>query len=874
MPGRMKSDLRREKLLARIGGASEAQLVLVHAPAGFGKSTLLRQIADQAQADGVRVGWITPMLRDVELPRLVQLFSAACERLLPEKPALPTQRDLPALLAALEGPALFVLDEYDQFASTETDAFLTRLIEALPQGIRIAIASRVKPDLAAARLKLSGRAIVLGSIDLRFDLGEAHQFFADRPALGAEEVRRIHARLDGWPAAFQFISLALHSRHDAAESDALGGAMTHDLVDYLAQEVFARQPPEVQQLLLDACLPDRINARLLQHVTSNGDNVLPIEALSTAGLFLDPVDGDRQWFRFHTLFGDFLRARYRAATPDIDVARRHRVIAEWFAAEELTEAAIDHYLAAGMQEEAADLLGTIAQRLVGEERLGLLLTHVERLDPQTFLARPALVTHAIIAYGFRRDFGRAHQLLDWMQHHDPDVHAEIQAERDVLRCFILAAEDHVDEMGARARDALRWLDDRRPFYKGVALNAYAFWLTAQNQFTEAADLMLQARALHQDADNYFGGSYAESILGSTKMSQGQASECAVLLARSLQEVEQQAPGGTWAGAVIAAHLGDAYYETNRIAEMRGVIEKYLPFIQQHCIVDPLCLSTVALARSAAMEGDSTAAHELSESLITAGHRYGLERLVTCGRAELVREATLAGDIEAAERRMRALGPEARLSTDGRLIFASGETEAQRITYLRLLVHAKRHAEARAGLQNEIRIAKVRRRVRRLAKLKTLLAISLEQEGNHALAMRIMMKALGNAAQGGMIRVILDEGPAAMRLINELAADHVAQNPGWAVDPVAALIRRLADTPDLPPDEPQAVAGHMIEPLTPRELDLIRFLTRGHSNTELSDRLAVSENTVKFHLRNIYAKLGASNRMQAVQAAHHFQLIER
>lgn len=873
MPGKTKSDLRREKLLARIEGAAEAQLLLIHAPAGFGKSTLLRQIAEQAQDQGCRVGWITPMLRDVELPRLVQLFSAACERLLVEQNVTQTPRDLPGMLAALQAPALFVFDEYDQFAGPETDAFLARVIETLPTGIRIAIASRVKPDLAAARLKLSGRAIVLGSIDLRFDLGEAHRFFADRPALGAEEVRRIHARLDGWPAAFQFISLALQSPN-GAKSDALGEAMTHDLVDYLAQEVFARQPPEVQQLLLDACLPDRINARLLEHITGGDGAGLPIDVLSIAGLFLDPVDGDRQWYRFHTLFGDFLRARFCAATSPEAVAKRHRMIAEWFAAADMAEAAIDHFLAAGLQHEAADLLETIAQRLVGEERLELLLTHVERLDPQTFLARPSLVSHAIIAYGFRRDFSRAHQLLDWMQHHEPDIPSDAQAERDVLRCFILAAEDHVDEMGGHARDALRWLADSRPFFKGVALNAYAFWLTAQNQFTEAADLMLQARALHQAADNYFGGSYAESILGSTKMSQGQATECAVLLARSLQDVEQQAPGGTWAGAVVAAHLGDAYYELNRIAEMRAVIEKYLPFIQQQCIVDPLCLSTVALARSAAMEGDSATAHELYESLITAGHRYGLERLVTCGRAELVREATLAGDIEAAERRMRALGPEARLSTDGRLIFASGETEAQRITYLRLLVHSRRHGEARAGLQNEIRIAKVRRRIRRLAKLKTLLAISLEQEGNHPLAMRIMMKAAGNAAQGGMVRVILDEGPAAMRLINELAAEHFAQNPAWAVDPVAALIRRLADSPDLQPDDTQTVSGQLIEPLTPRELDLIRFLARGHSNTELSDRLAVSENTVKFHLRNIYAKLGASNRMQAVQAAHHFQLIER
>jgi LuxR family transcriptional regulator, maltose regulon positive regulatory protein len=867
-------DLRREKLLERISGAAQAQLVLVHAPAGYGKSTLLRQLAQQELDAGGKVGWITPMSQDADISRLVQLFSAACERLLQEgDTAPPPTRDLPALLGAIKGPALFLLDEYDHFAGAETDTFLARLIERLPPGIRIAIASRIMPDLAAARLKLSGRAVVLGSVDLRFDLGEAHLFFAERPGVGAEEVRRLHSRLDGWPAAFQFISLALQSP-GCPPSDALGRAMAKDMVEYLAQEVFALQSEKVQRLLLDACLPDRISASLLTHIMVDAEDELPLDALWAAGLFLDPVDGDRHWYRFHPLFGDFLRARYRGSVSAAELAQRHRLIADWFAANAMTEAAVDHYLAADAQAEAADLLSAIARRLVSEERLGLLLSLIERLEPEIFLARPSLVSHAIIAYGFRRNFGRAHHLLDWIQQHEPDVPPEVQAEREVQRCYILAAEDHVEDMGGRARDAAKWLGPDRPFFHGVALNAYAFWLTAQSQFTEAADLMLRARPLHEEAENYFGGSYAESILASTKMSQGLAEESCALLSRSLQRVEQEAPSGTWAGAVIAAHLGDARYETNRLAEARTVIEKYLPFIQQQCIVDPLCLSTVALARIAALEGDAVKAHELYESLITAGHKYGLERLVACGRAELVREATLAGDIEAAERRMRAVGTEARLSTEGQLIFASGETEAQRITYLRLLVHSGRHAEARAGLQGEIRIAGVRRRIRRLARLKTLLAICLEKEGTQPLARRTIMEAASHAASGGMMRVILDEGPAAMRLLNELAAENLAQNVKWAEDPIADWVRRLVDIKKPAHEESAAAPDQPIETLTPREQDLLRFLALGHSNTDLSDRLAVSENTIKFHLRNIYAKLNVSNRMQAVQAARHFRLIKQ
>lgn len=813
------------------------------------------------------------MSQDSDPSRLVQLFTAVSERMLNEQgePGLGT-RDLNELLTGVNGTALFLLDEYDHFAGTASDAFLSRLVDTLPAGIRIAIASRIMPDIAAARLKLDGRAIVLGSVDLRFDLTEAHQFFAERPGVGAEEVRRLHSRLDGWPAAFQFISLALESPGCQA-GEALSRAMARDMVEYLAHEVFELQSPDVQQLLLDACLPDRISAPLLRHIARDRMVEPQLDALWAAGLFLDPVGGDRLWYRFHPLFGDFLRARYLAETSAADVGARHNLLAGWFAENGMVEAAIDHHLAAGRQAEAADLLDSIARRLVSEDRLGLLLSLVERLEPEVFLARATLVSHAIIAYGFRRNFERAHQLLDWIQLHEPDVAPETQAEREVQRCYILAAEDHVGEMGARARDAAKWLSADRPFFHGVALNAHAFWLAAQSQFAEAADLMLRARPLHEQAANYFGGSYAEAILGSIKMSQGQAEEAQVLLQRSLARVEQEAPAGTWAGAVIAAYLGDACYETNQLAESRAVIEKYLPFIQQQCIVDPVCMATVAIARIAMLEGDAVAAHELNESLITLGHKYGLERLVACGRAELVREATLAGDFDAAERRMRALGPEARLSSDGQLLFASDECEARRISWLRLLVHTGRHAEARAGLQGEVRLAAGHRRARRLVRTKTLLAICLDLEGNRPLARRTILEAAGQAAAGGLVRVVLDEGPAAMRLLNEIAAKNMACNVDWGDDPVAAWVKRVVGGKGNGADS--APAPEMpVETLTPRELDLLRFLSLGHSNRDLSNRMAVSENTIKFHLRNIYAKIGVANRMQAVQAARHFQLIER
>lgn len=875
-------DLRRENLLERIR-ASGAQLILVQAPAGYGKSSLLRQLAAEEEAAGGRVAWITPVSQDSDLSRFVQMFVGAAERLVEESGGEYTgaRRDIPGLVAAIEGRALLLLDEYDQFADGQADALLERIIEALPPGKRIAVATRAVPDIASARLKLSGRAIMLGSVDLRFDLGEAYQFLAERCRLGLEEVRRLHSRIDGWPAALQFINLSLSSTKQGSAT-ALRSGMTHEVVDYLAQEVFSAQSKETREAMLAICLADRLCGELVDHRLGGKTGGLLLNRLCDEGLFLDPVDGDKHWFRFHPLFGDFLREQLKQEISAEALADRHAHKAEWFAAAGMNEVAISHYLAAGHTEKAAECLEQVADQLVREERLGLLVSLLEQLGLEIVQARPKLLDAAIIAYGFRRQFAKAHNLLNLCEAAlaETDADAVQRAELEVLRIFVLAAEDRVAEMGERARDAEKWLTEDQPFSKAVAFNAFAFWLGTQSQFPEAHDLLLRAVPLHEKAQNYFGRSYADSIHASLKLSEGELGEAIDHLRRALREIDMEAPAGILAGSVVAAHLGEALYERNSLVEAEQVISAYLPLIQQQSIVDPLCLGVVTLARMAALKGKSEYAHELYEYLISSGHKYGLARLVNCGRAELVREATLHGDLETAERRLRALGADARLPTEGQLIFVSGELEAQRITYARFLVHSGQHAEARAVLQAEIRTASVKRRVRRLIRLKTLLAISLEMDRQLAHARRMMIEAVELAAPGRMQRIFLDEGPAAIRMLNHLASENFATAPQWAEDDVAQYVKTLVKLgeggsigqDDEDDDRELAIEGPS-ESLTPREIDILHFLAKGHSNRDLADRLSVSQNTVKFHLRNIFAKLDAGNRMQAVQAARHFKLID-
>ena len=480
-------DLRRDSLLDRIQSSS-AQLILAQAPAGYGKSSLLRQLAAAEVEAGGSVGWITPVSQDGDLSRFVQMFIGTCERLIEDTGGKlrRTTRDISALISAINGPALLLLDEYDQFAHGQADALLGQIIEQLPPGKRIAVATRTMPDLSSARLKLSGRAIVLGSIDLRFDLGESYQFLSERCRLGLDEVRELHSRIDGWPAALQFINLSLAS-HKQGAAKVLRSGMTQELVDYLAQEVFHLQTAETRKALLGICLADRLCAELVNHKLGGTEGGALLDRLSDGGLFLDPVDGDWHWFRCHPLFGDFLRTRVQQENSPDALTERHVRIADWFAAQDMREVAISHYLAAGRQESAAACLEEVAEQLVREERLGLLVSLFEQLDQQVLLSSPKLLDAAVIAYGFRRQFAKAHRLLNHCesslaQSEDDPVAA---AELEVRRCFVLAAEDRVVEMGERARDAEKWLDDDQPFSKAVAFNAHAFLLGAQSQFPEA-----------------------------------------------------------------------------------------------------------------------------------------------------------------------------------------------------------------------------------------------------------------------------------------------------------------------------------------------------------------------------------------------------
>jgi LuxR family maltose regulon positive regulatory protein len=862
----MQRSIVRLPLIERIRLSSNARLVFVHAPAGFGKSTFLRQVRADREDQGWRCAWINFNAHDADPHRFLALVERACRDL--PSAATPTEGPINPLdvFSAVAGPTCLFLDDFEAVANDEIDAFLGHMLRRLPADKQILLACRSAPPAFVSRFLVRNEAMVVTASDLRFDLANTYDFLSQHEELSLNDVRAIHEDTGGWPAALQFVSLALargrlHLRQHGAHG------LTAELTDYMLSEIVACLPDDTRKFLLDTCLPESLTAELVQAIAGveNGSDAL--RRIADQGLFLDATDCERIAYRYHAIFREILQREARKAMSGEALRRRHR---------HLLDQAVTHALAAGDVENAASLLESAVDGLVREERLGLIVSLVEQLPPDTLWKSPKILGAAIIAYGFRRAFDRAHALLEWRRRTletDPASTPRQWGEYHCYRAFVYAAQDRIDELSQASQESLNLLTDSDSFASAVAMNGRAFCLAAQSQFHEAHDLLLRASSLHDQAGSWFGQSYQESIAASALVSQARLGEAIKSLKRAHQSFSHATSRGAAAGAVISAFLGEALYETNQIDDAERIISANLPLIEQQCIVDPLAAAYVALARIALLRGARDLAAELRDRLIQLGFSFGLTRLVRYGRAEIVRQFVLDGDLEAAGGLLDTLGAEDQSTAAARRYFHSGEIEAQRVTHARYFIYAERYAEARAMLKTEIRAAETARRWRRHIRLNTLLAICLDRENEPNAARRIMISALRMAEPGKFRRIFLDEGPAAVKLLRDIAAENIAADSQWNQDTLSGYLHSLLSDAGVEGvdahERPIVGAG---QTLTERERDLLLLIASGYSNAALADRLSVSANTVKWHLRNVYQKLGIRNRMQAVHAARYLGLI--
>ena len=876
----------RRTILDRVMHDDSLRVTVLQGPAGHGKSTTLQQIKSAHEARGWRTVWLTLDDADNDPRRfeshmvtvMGRLSDRAAAPVTPRSGAGDAPRDLADwmldTLAGMDGHASVFLDEFQALRSDAILRFFRSLLARLPAHVHVFIGSRSLPEIGLATLLVNRVAMVVRADDLRFTHDEVAQYFTGSNSVGvnAGELDAIYRRTEGWPAGVQLFRLALMSPEVRLSLGGGDDGGPRELAEYLADNVMSLQTPRIQEFLLKTSLLQRLSAPLCTAVTGFDDAQALLVQLERSGLFVRALDSDNRWFKYHGLFSSYLADSLQRSAPD-EVRRVHAQAARWYLDENLPEEAMHHALSCGdFALAASTLTNWSAQRVAGAELITL-ERWLDRLPFHEVAQRPALVIRAAYALMFLRRRPKLRPLLDLMAAQAGCGDIVDTTNPDLCRAmsFMLvdddmpAALDTIDRAGVVQRE----LDGFPAFELGAASNVLALGQVARGDFEGARQALALARAHIGRGGGSFVGGYTAAITGTNLLAQGRLNEA---LAHLRHENAQEAPLDTSvAGAALAACHIWALYEANDLATLESLAHRFQREISDSVTLDFIAVAHLAISRMHEARGRSEQSLAVLDELERIGHEAPWQRLVAVSEWERVRRALAANEIDRAVALASRITPDTR-ADDPHWIHIAEDVEGSGYGRIRLAIARNDATDAAQRIAHER--SRQRGRTYRDIKLCVLEALLHHGTGARHAAHRSLRRALQLGRKGGYVRCLLDEGEGVVELLRETYQKILQANEpgGSAADPDRDYIELLlaASGADL---GRQHVRAHPMERLSEREKELLMFLFNGITNREIAGRLFVSENTVKFHLKNIYAKLGVGNRLQAINTARALRLIE-
>ena len=892
----------RPRLVRALDEGLARGLVLVCAPAGFGKTALA---ADWARSGDRRVAWLSLDAGDNDPARFWRHAVAALDQAHPgiaerAAPMLgpPAPSAFEGLVTALinelaarpgDGEVLLVLDDYHLIDAAPVHTSLTFLLEHLPPGLRLVLASRSDPPLPLARLRAGGQLAEVRADDLRFTADEAASLL--REAIGAdlpgEAVAALEARTEGWVAGLQLAALSLRGQADAAGFVAAFSGSHRYVLDYLAQEVLGHQSEQVRGFLLETSVLERLSGGLCDAVTGRAGSQAMLEAIEQAGLFLVPLDEVRGWWRYHHLFADLLRARLQAERPG-QVAALHRNAAAWCEEHGLPDDAVRHALdaedaawAARLIERHTDEFLFRSERATVQRWLAALPAGLARSRPRLLLAqsRLALLSGQVEGAGdlldaaertragadegaggpFKPSAGRGESLLVNVPATialDRAYLAELHGDAEQAIAFASRALAEAGEeewmLASHARGYLgvaEWLCGRL----GEAERALSSTIA---QWRAAGERALVARGCHD--------------LGQVQRAQGR-------LAAAIGTYQQAVDIATGPGRPHPPAAGTGYVGMAEVAYQRGELDAALrhvtegiPLARQFPFNQPLATGLATLAWIRQARGDASGAWAAMCEAERAAPGPAVTALLNPVPAQRARLLLAQGDVTAGARWAEENGLDA-ADTPGY------SREPEYLVLARVLLAQDRPAQAFALLERMLEAAVAQGRIGSIIEARALQALALDASGEKAGAVDALAEALTLACPQGYVRVFADEGALMGALLTRLVAAQRGEQAaarGVELGCLARLIRAFGgkDAAQGARRGATAAAPGLVEPLTARELEVLQLLAAGTPNQAIAQELVVTLDTAKKHVSHVLGKLGAANRTETVARARQLGLI--
>ncbi len=910
----------RPHLLRRLddGVQGGQRLILVSAPAGYGKTTLLlqwtahhdRRAADQervapaADRPGATVAtdcaWLTLDPGDNDPLRFLTYLAAAIHDASPASgvvtAALLQSADpsgVPSLLAALTNDigsvphhVAMILDDYHVIAAQPIHDMLAYLIRYAPENLHFIISSRVDPPLPLARLRGSGQMSELRQQDLRFTAAEAAQLLSATlaPALPPTIVSLLNDRAEGWAAGLQMAALSLQGQTDPEQFvRAFSGSHRH-ILDYLSEEVFNSQPDSVQHFLARTSILERLCAplcaALLDETAAPSRMQALLEQLEQANLFVVPLDNERCWYRYHHLFYDLLRQRLAASEPAL-IPVLHQRASEWFAAAGFMHEAVEHALLAANFERAADLIAYMAESVIKSSEVATLRRWIDALPAETVRERPMLgVYHggALLLLGEPLADAEATLRAAFAAHPAGGTGGGAAA----FQAMLATLQGQSQTSDRLAQRALALLPEQSPFFRScISL------VTGMNHLFAGDDPAAEA-ALHETiassdpAGDIMNAVLSRCYLAELNILRGRPRTAQMLYEQALTQSRREPIGG-----LALMGLGRLYYDWNDLARAGALLSAGLE--QVSAWSDRLVVQGVLLlARVEHLAGEREAALRLEQRVdaLLASH-VEMTPVHRSLRLYRMRHALWQGDVPTADLHAALAGithPVEVTRDNGTPMQdesagAGGQTLESAFVLLcqaqHWLVHGH-YAAATLAAETLARQSLARGRLRLAAKAEIARARVAFVTRDERTAVAAISRALAIAAPESSIRLFVDEGEEvaevlALCLRRKLHSDYVAQLLD-AFGPVPAPAVPIGDPLLARAIVPGVDSEPIVEALSEREVQVLQLMADGHSNGEIAVRLGIATSTVKSHVHAIFYKLNATRRTQAIASARIHQLL--
>ncbi len=916
----------RRRLIERLneGLSAGAKLTLISAPAGFGKTTLVSEWVHKkdeggrtlapAHSAGVKdewkVAWLSLDEGDSDPTRFLTYLVAALRTVAPklgegvweilhaaQSQPPPSESILTALLNEvinLPDGFILVLDDYHVIDSRAVDEALTFLIDHLPPQMHLVVTTREDPALPIPRLRARRQLTELRAADLRFTPSEAAEFLNQVMDLNlsVEEVAALETRTEGWIAGLQLAALSMKGNQDInGFIQAFAGDHRY-IVDYLVEEVLQRQPEPIRNFLLQTSILDRLNGAQCDAVTGNHpegtgqtSGKALLETLQRGNFFLIPLDDKRHWYRYHHLFADVLRLHLIAEQPD-QVPVLHRRASEWYAQNGSAADAIHHAFAAEDFDRAADLIERALPVMRQSRQESTLLGWLKALPDELLHDRPVLSVHyagTLLQNGqFDGVESRLRDAERWLDMPadrrvrpifvDEEEFQRLPASVAMYHAAIALARGDVANTMKHAREVLALTPEDDDFMRGAAssLLGLAFWTSGD---LETALRMYSDGMAHLQRMGFISDVIGGSVtLADIRITQGRLREAMNIYERGLQLATTQSGHVLRGAADMHVGMSALHRERNELDTAAQHLLESKELGDLNGLPKNPYRWRVAMARTREVQGDPDGALDLLDEA---------ERLYQGDFSPNVRPVpALKARVWVAQGRLHealAWAREQGLSAEDNLSYLN---EFEHITLARILLARYKidHQdstirEAIGLLERLLSAAEEGGRIGSVIEILVLQALAHHARGDVPAALPPLERALTLAEPEGYVRMFVDEGSIMAELLREASERGILRDYTGRLLTAFEAERRTSKAsagksplPSTPASQP------LIEPLSQRELEVLRLFRTELSGPEIARELVIGLSTVRTHTKSIYSKLNVNNRRAAVRRAEELSLI--